>query len=405
MNIKRNRKSKKYHNPGFPVILVSTAVAFSLLGDMALYTILPLNFHEFGLLPFQVGILLSANRWIRLLTNHLAERLTSRYNLALLFSGALISGSGAALIYGTVPPFILFLAVRFLWGFCWSLIRQIGVMTSINSAEENAVGRAVGYYNGIARMGSITGTLLGGILFDMTGFSAVFYIFAAVSLTAVPLGLGGLRFIPDAADRRLDVVEGGNGGSIVPLLLQGFVAGAIGRGMIMSTMGFILKQQAGETITFGQIVIGIATINGIMLASRHVINSIASPFLGSVMDRLGHERGVMIFFTIGAVNLVLAAVLPGLLPLLVLMITFFIIDTTLNIGLATESGKRGPKAYASFASATDLGGAIGPVIGWTLYGFISITAIPFSIGAGLYACAAFFARRVYMSGDSSGKTG
>jgi DHA1 family multidrug resistance protein-like MFS transporter len=390
--------SKDRYYPRLSVMLVSAAVAFSLLGDMALYTLLPLNFSDLGLLPFQVGILLSVNRWIRLLTNHLAERMISRFSTTLLFSAALISGSAVALIYGTAPPFLLFLAVRLLWGFCWSLIRQIGVMTSINTAEEGSVGTAIGYYNGITRMGVIAGTLLGGILFDMMGFQTVFFLLAAVSLTAIPTGLGGLRMLPETVVKRTDVQDSVAGRSLAPILLQGFVTGTIGRGMLMSTLGFIIKQQAGDFITFGQIIVGIATLNGIMLASRHVINSIVSPFLGTVMDRLGYERGVMIFFSIGAFNLVLAAVMPGLIPLLLLMITFFMIDTTLNIGLAVQSGKRGSRTYASFVTATDLGGAVGPLIGWTAFEFISTTAIPFSIGAALYAGAAFFAWRVYRKG-------
>ena len=58
--------------PTRPVLFVALAVAVSLLGDQALYAILPTYYTELGLLPYQVGLLLSANRWIRLLTNQLA---------------------------------------------------------------------------------------------------------------------------------------------------------------------------------------------------------------------------------------------------------------------------------------------------------------------------------------------
>ena len=42
-----------------PVVLVGTATAFSLLGDQALYSVLPTYYAELGLLPIQVGILLA----------------------------------------------------------------------------------------------------------------------------------------------------------------------------------------------------------------------------------------------------------------------------------------------------------------------------------------------------------
>ena len=54
--------------PSLPVFNISTAVALSVFGDAALYTILPSYYPHIGILPFQVGILLSINRWIRLVT-------------------------------------------------------------------------------------------------------------------------------------------------------------------------------------------------------------------------------------------------------------------------------------------------------------------------------------------------
>ena len=60
-----------------------------MLGDQALYAVLPTCFADLGLAPYQVGVLLSINRWVRLLTNHLAERLTLRYSPSWLLGGAL----------------------------------------------------------------------------------------------------------------------------------------------------------------------------------------------------------------------------------------------------------------------------------------------------------------------------
>ena len=60
------------------VLAISVATAFSLLGDQVLYSVLPVYYQSFGLVPIQVGILLSANRWIRLGTNELAHRLSAR---------------------------------------------------------------------------------------------------------------------------------------------------------------------------------------------------------------------------------------------------------------------------------------------------------------------------------------
>jgi len=60
--------------PPRPVVFCGIATAVSLLSDQALYALLPIYFEQMELAPIHVGILLSANCWIRLLTNTLAER-------------------------------------------------------------------------------------------------------------------------------------------------------------------------------------------------------------------------------------------------------------------------------------------------------------------------------------------
>ena len=79
--------------PSKHIVLIGTATAFSLLGDQALYSVLPVYFETLGLAPIEVGIILSANRWIRLLTNHFAHRMTQRFRSDFLFVGALLIGT------------------------------------------------------------------------------------------------------------------------------------------------------------------------------------------------------------------------------------------------------------------------------------------------------------------------
>ena len=85
--------------PHRSVILVASAVAFSLLGDQALYAVLPVHFKALGLFPFQVGIILSANRWIRLITNHLVERITARVDTKWVMPLVLLVSALLCVIY------------------------------------------------------------------------------------------------------------------------------------------------------------------------------------------------------------------------------------------------------------------------------------------------------------------
>ncbi|MCH8817073.1 MAG: MFS transporter, partial [Chloroflexi bacterium] len=113
---------------------VSLATSSSLLGDQMLYAVLPTIYADLGLQPYHVGILLSANRVVRLVTNHLAERSSRRWSLAWLLAVALTIGAFLNLAYGTVTWFPGLLAARVLWGVCWSFIRQIGLMTVVDAA-------------------------------------------------------------------------------------------------------------------------------------------------------------------------------------------------------------------------------------------------------------------------------
>ena len=127
------------------VWFVSLATASSLLGDQMLYAVLPTIYADLGLQPYHVGILLSANRVVRLITNHLAERGSRRWSLAWLLAVALTMGALLNLAYGTVTWFPGLLAARVLWGVCWSFIRHIGLMTVVDAAAESTRWISVGH--------------------------------------------------------------------------------------------------------------------------------------------------------------------------------------------------------------------------------------------------------------------
>ena len=58
--------------------LPGLVIAFGMIGDTLLYAVLPLYHDDFGLSLAMVGVLLSLNRWIRLLANsavaHIGEK-------------------------------------------------------------------------------------------------------------------------------------------------------------------------------------------------------------------------------------------------------------------------------------------------------------------------------------------
>ncbi|MBT3272151.1 MAG: MFS transporter [Spirochaetales bacterium] len=371
--------------PNKSVVFAGSAVAFSLFGDMAMYTILPTHFEALGLLPIQVGLLLSVNRWIRLVTNRAAERLLSRYNRSILFGAALGTGALLAAIYAAAPPFMLLLLARLLWGFCWSILRLSGTMIAVESSTKETIGKILGFYHAFVRFGFLTGTLLGGLFFDLAGYRGAFLMMAACTAAGIPFAL--------SAHTRGRVSAGGapreKGHITFDMRFQGFILGAVGSGIIMSTLGNVLSTAVdGGGVRIGGILIGIATINGIMLASRHLIGIAGSPFLGSIVDRIGIRKSLPAFFAVAGTALGISILkLPPLL-LVIPVIVFFLCETALQITLSAEAGRGGPVKYSRFASAQDLGSACGPLIGWGILQFTSISRTVFAAGALLYLIAA-----------------
>ncbi|MFP6588980.1 MAG: MFS transporter [Candidatus Latescibacterota bacterium] len=374
------------------VWFVSLATASSLLGDQMLYAVLPTIYADLGLQPYHVGILLSANRVVRLITNHLAERGSRRWSLAWLLAVALTTGALLNLAYGTVTWFPGLLAARVLWGVCWSFIRHIGLMTVVDAAAESPVGasrlaRAMGFYSGISRLGSISGNLLGALGHDLIGFSATLVIFAAASLLCVPLGPWSRRGLPPTRPPHISASEPNSRG----LLVCGFASGCVGQGLIAATLGAVLSARLGDVdLGFG---LGVASLTGMLLASRWVADLLA-PILGHVADRVGRRRSGTVYFVAGALVLGLAAV-PQISPVLLIaaVLAFYVTATGVAVVLHAEAGSGGSRRVASYVTASDFGSAAGPNLGWLLLQLGGTEGGVFLLGAVVYAVAGLLAWR------------
>jgi len=379
--------------PHRSVILVASAVAFSLLGDQALYAVLPVHFKALNLLPYQVGILLSANRWIRLLTNHLAEKITARVDTRWVMPLVLVVSALLCVIYGVGYLFSAIFGARLLWGLCWSFLRQIGIMTSVGSTAVKGAGKAVGYYTGISRIGSIAGLFIGALLFDIAGYRLTFILLGLATLLGAPLGYAsqkGLHAKTPESTPKTGIRIAGDAGLLV---FFGFIVGCVGPGLVMSTLGFILNTQFGNAISSGTMLVGVATLNGILLSSRHIIGTLGAPFFGAFADWIGPRKGALACFIISALTLFTAMAARELLLLFSMIVLFFISAAAAMVLLSTQAATRGSKAYAAFATALDLGAACGPIVGWTVLEFISIPTLSFAVGGILYAAATFFSIR------------
>src|SRR5260221_11611745 len=82
--------------------LPGLVIAFGMIGDTLLYAVLPLYHEQFGVSLAMVGVLLSLNRWIRLLANSGVAAIGERVGPHALMVAAAIGGALSTPIYGPV---------------------------------------------------------------------------------------------------------------------------------------------------------------------------------------------------------------------------------------------------------------------------------------------------------------
>jgi len=367
------------------VAFIGTATAFSLLGDQVLYAVLPVYYESLHLTPVQVGILLSANRWIRLLTNELAHRASTPRRERPLFIAALALGVMTTLAYALTTTFWLLLAARLAWGLAWSFIRHIGVRNVMLDVAMDRVGRTMGMYNGLSRAGSVAGLLGGAALVDLYGFSAGLLMLAAVSLLSLPFAAAGLR--PEiVVDQPL-----ARSGSSLPMVLLwlGFTLGSVGPGFVMATLGASLAKYVGTGGLFTA-----ATLTGLLLGIRYLMDTAVAPWLGGATDRYGIRRAATGYLLVGGLALTLAALGPPLPLFVVFIILFFICGTGLQAGVAGTASRHGSGPFARYVTASDFGSASGPLVGWLVVAWLGDPALSLGLGGMIYLAAMAAALRL-----------
>ncbi|MEJ2749180.1 MAG: MFS transporter [Anaerolineae bacterium] len=365
------------------LLSVGIGTCLSLIGDAALYTVLPTHTADAGVVLASVGILLSANRWVRLATNGAVGWLSDRWPRRRVFVPALFLGALSTAIYALRPGFALFLLGRVLWGVAWSGIWVAGNATIFDIASDGNRGRWIGYYHISFFLGAASGSLLGGLLTDWVGYQGAMGIAAGLTTLGA---LVALLFLPETRGikGRTEIVE--NTAVSTPKLsssqtielsaavsLLGFNRLVLA-GILMSTFGLFLQQLLGETVMVGRWVIGVATLTGLGLGTTALFNMASAPLVGRLSDRVSSRWRVVS----GSVAAGMAGfgLLAWGLPLAILFgLPLTSISSGSNQGLSTalvgdlsgSSGRSRSGRYLGILfTVGDLGSAIGPPLAYAL---------------------------------------
>jgi MFS family permease len=381
----------------------------ALSGDLTLYAVLPAYADRRTFDMAMVGVLLSANRLVRLGSNPLVGLLLAgaprrRFVLAGFGLGAL-----STLLYVLAGGSGLFLAGRLLWGISWSLINIGGYCMLLDVTDESDRGWGSGVVQGFFFVGLALNPLLGGVLSDRLGFtqalavcaalSAAGYVFALFSLPeTLPDGQTGrlpLRGVLRGLLRAWDLQATAARSAFRPPALTAhyvyFAAHFVGDGILLSTLSLYIQTAFGSLYQVGGLALSVATAGGALLALRAGISALVAPLAGSLSDRSGSRWGWLGWGAgLGAAGLFLIAGSGAAwaLPLgVALAAAGSAMIMTITPPLAREIQPEQPSGtvLGLLANAADLGMALAPLAAYLLLETLSLDAIYSLTGAGLLA--------------------
>ena len=376
---------------GWLVAIVGGSIGLSIMGDSLMYTILPLAAPGLGIPLPLVGILLSVNRLIRLLSNAAASRIFEKFGPRAPFIGSVAIGVLATVLYGVPAGFGLFLVARLLWGIAWSGLRQGGYQ-AVWTGEPDQKGRLTGLLWGLVRLGSAIGVLVGGLLFDRSGYQAAIIFVVAASILALPVSVlfrWGAVHMPftKQADEKQAKDESSDGGWLSAwerpvqrwLVVAGFFQYLLS-GVVVSTTAIFLARRMGADDGGACLGLGVATLTGVMHGIRWITDLALGPVVGAFSDRIGQAATAALVGTVLAVGLIGALFLPPTFAILCLFVVL-LADGAMNIvtsaaasGVAMSTSR--PHAFIGvFTTTTDAGSALGPLVAYSLVTTVGLSPV------------------------------
>ena len=307
-------------DPGVRYVVGSlvAGVFFGGVGGGVAFPTIPTLGTVLGISAFTVGVILSVNRFTRLVMNTPAGQVldtvgTRRPMIAGFVVQGLVPFGYVLGLHADALPLsatAVFLLSRGLWGVGSAFVFVGAFSTVTHVTTEDNRGKWVGYMRGGQSLGFPTGLVLGGILTDLYGYQEAFLVAGIAGLFAA---LVAFLVLPDVdAD-----VETTSSLREVPSLVAGdvriFTVGAVNfvvrflfAGILLSTV-VLYTSENGITLS----VLSSTGVSGVVMAVAVVFASVTTIAVGRVSDGLSNRA----LLTIPALTLFAAGfVTLGLVP-------------------------------------------------------------------------------------------
>ena len=338
-----------------------------------LYAVLPAKAASMGIPIALVGVLLSANRWVRIATNFGAAGAFARWGAR----RGMIAGSslaiGSTLCYGVFPFFAAMLPARLAWGTAFSLLRLGAYNAVLATSTERNRGRLMGMFQSVTWLGSMTGALAGGILTESVGFRATAITFGLAGFLSLALSsrVGkNLDRLGDVPNRKVDLRDIAALFRWSPefrVIFIALVGSLAGTGVVVPTIGLLLFTTYGDTVdVFGGIA-GVAAVAGVLVAMRFAAETLLAPVFGLLSDRSGRRFTAVLTGAAMLVGLIVLFFSGSLVSIAVGSIIVFSAAAGLHVALSAWTADLARDGdwtivMSGFATFRDAGTAFGPLL-------------------------------------------
>jgi DHA1 family multidrug resistance protein-like MFS transporter len=329
------------------------ALAFASFGDAFLYPFLPVNFADAGVPVMWVGLLLSINRFVRILSNTMIVHAFAKYGLRAIMIVAVVLAIFSTLGYGIAASVVMWLLFRVVWGLAFSAMR---IGTLAYALQNERPGFALGLSRSLQESGPMFSLFLAPLLVQYFHAEAIFYVLTFLSLPALYFAIS----LPAGNDKTQSLQHKWFLKWPSSLNSITLISAIVIDGIVVVVLGVLFLQFRD------QISISTATaLAAFYLGYRRVCSVVLSPAGGWIADKIGLDR---------VFNISVACVILGLIVLAfgwigagaVIVFTFYSINSAITPGSASKTNSHSLAGVAENSTWRDIGAALGTLIGGLL---------------------------------------
>lgn len=267
---------------------LTSAVGFSVI-----FPFLPLYVQYLGSrwglsVEFLAGMVFSAQAFTMMLASPIWGALADRYGRKLMVERATFGGALIIFLMAFPRSAEELVLLRAVQGLVTGVVSANAALVAAVAPRERA-GYALGLLQTALAAGVAIGPLMGGVLADTFGYRMTFVVTAVLLLASgvtVWLGVEDRPISPATGARRRSFVEEWRHVLRAPGVLRvygvRFVA-RLGRAMLAPILPLLVDALAAGSM-------GVATLTGLVTASRAFSSTLSTSWMGRIGDRIGHRR-------------------------------------------------------------------------------------------------------------------